>query len=55
MAAQRLNSMGEVIQSLPDIESGDFGQAERMNILFSTKLAGEEVKETPLSQALPMS
>ena len=44
MAAQRLNSMGEVIQSLPDIESGDFGQAERMNILFSTKLAGEEVK-----------
>ena len=44
MAAQRLNSLGEVIQSLPDIESGDFGQAERMNILFSTKLAGEEVK-----------
>lgn len=44
MAAQRLNSMGEVIQSLPDIESGDFAQAERMNILFSTKLAGEEVE-----------
>ena len=54
MAAQRLNSMGQIIHSAPDMESGAVEDADRIIFLLSSGLSKDEIKETFLSQALPM-
>jgi len=43
MAVQRLNSMGQVIRTLPDVDTDDIEGAERVSILFSTGETAEGV------------
>ena len=44
MVSQRLNGMGQIIYSIPDIESSEIDETEKMTLLFSSKLTQEEIK-----------
>lgn len=43
MIMQRLNSMGQVIRAVPDMESDDIDKAEQLSLLFSTGLAADVI------------
>jgi two-component system chemotaxis sensor kinase CheA len=44
MLSRQLGNAGEIIQSVPDIENGDFSGADKIKILLSTKLDCEQIK-----------
>lgn len=44
MIAKRMNDMGEIIRSVPEIEGIEIDMAEKMTLLFSSKLNQEEIK-----------
>ena len=44
MVTQILNNMGQVIRSLPEVESCEIEQADRMTILFGSQLSGDQIK-----------
>lgn len=44
MITQRLNGMGQVIRSIPDVESSDIDKADKMTVLLGTNLSKEDIK-----------
>jgi len=45
MFIQRVNALGHVIRSIPDINGSDIDKAERMTVLFSSDLDQEQIKK----------
>ena len=45
MVAQRLNSMGQVINLVPDLEGNEIDNAKEITVLFSAKLSMDEIRK----------
>lgn len=45
MVTQRMNPIGHIISSLPDIEGSDIDKADKMTLLFSTKRTSDAIKK----------
>lgn len=45
MVTQRMNGIGHIISSLPDIEGSDIDTADKMTLLLSTKRTSDDIKK----------